>query len=75
MSNPSNIEDIPLDSVVRVAEFQVRSRMDPKLAKSYAKRMENGATFPPIQLADIEGKLLLVDGWHLVVKSLVESFQ
>jgi hypothetical protein len=26
--------------------------------------MENGSVFPPIQLADIKGKLFIVDGWH-----------
>lgn len=64
MSDPTNIKDIPLDSIVRSEEFQVRSRMNPSLVRKYAKAMESGNQFPPVQLADIKGKLFLVDGWH-----------
>ncbi len=64
MSAPTNIKDIPLDSIVRSAQFQVRSRMDSNLVRTYAKAMENGTQFLPVQLADIKGTLFLVDGWH-----------
>lgn len=64
MSQQNEIVSVGLESVVRDPAMQVRNRMEDRLVRDYAKAMENGAAFPPIQLAEVNGALLLVDGWH-----------
>ena len=58
------VEEVSLKAIIRSEEYQARSHMIPGLVRQYAKAMENGSPFPAIQLADINGALFLVDGWH-----------
>jgi hypothetical protein len=47
-------------------QFQMRQKLDPKAIERYAAVLKNGGTLPPICLAEIEGALVLTDGWHRV---------
>jgi hypothetical protein len=53
-----------LSEVVELPEFQIRSSTDPRTVTKYARAMQNGATFPPITVAQINGAYAVVDGWH-----------
>lgn len=51
--------------ITRSAEFQIRVKGTiPGVVKKYADDMYCGQEFPPISLADIGGKLYLLEGWH-----------
>ncbi len=56
--------DVSMASIIRDATFQVRTRLDEGLVRKYARELSNGAVFPPILLASIDGKLFLIDGFH-----------
>lgn len=58
-SRPVHVEDIVKDEAL-----QVRMKPVTGLAKKYADEMQCGHKFPPVALADVEGKLYLLDGWH-----------
>lgn len=51
------------DIVVR-PEWQVRDRFDQRLFWDYVTAYANGAAMPPIQLARVNGALILMDGAH-----------
>lgn len=61
-----------IDEVVKVArvdiiknpEWQLREKLNATRVKHYRSVYKSGATMPPITLADIRGKLYLIDGWH-----------
>jgi hypothetical protein len=61
-----------IDEVVKVArvdiiknpEWQLREKLNATRVKHYRSVYKSGATMPPITLADIKGKLYLIDGWH-----------
>lgn len=62
VSEESRVVDA--SAIVRDAAFQVRAKMHPQTAKKYAHEMQAGVRFPPVSLADIDGTLYLVSGWH-----------
>lgn len=53
-----------MTSIIRDATFQVRTRIDDGLVRKYTRELSNGATFPPVLLASIDGKLFLIDEFH-----------
>lgn len=55
---------VHVGDIVRDPMFQVRLKGIPKLAKKYADEMQCGHKFPAVSIADVEGTLYLVDGWH-----------
>jgi hypothetical protein len=56
--------DIPLDDIVQDGTLQVREKLDWGMVQRYA--MTAAEEFPAVELADIDGMLFLVDGWHRV---------
>lgn len=56
---------IPIDSLQLESDVQVRPIYD-DLVQEYADALDNGATFPPIKVFDINGTLIVVDGYHRV---------
>ena len=51
--------------ITRSEEFQIRVKGTlPGVVKKYADEMHCGQKFPPVSLAQIDGKLFLVEGWH-----------
>ncbi len=55
---------ISLSDITTHPDFQMRNKVDNALVQKYAKAISNGATFPPIKIALVDGQYILVDGWH-----------
>jgi len=55
---------VELDEIIIDRRFQVRNRTDAQTVKAYASAMEAGSEFPPVTLAEINGRLFLIDGFH-----------
>ena len=62
------LEDEPrtvrIAAILRDPRYQVRKRLDAATKKRYAEAFESGHPFPPVKIAQVEGRLVLVDGWH-----------
>lgn len=52
------------ENITRDEAFQVRAKSIPALAKKYSDDMACGQQFPPLLLAEIKGRLYLIEGWH-----------
>lgn len=61
---PEGSRKVKVSEVVRDERLQPRVSTDPALVRRYATAMETGSTFPPVKLAQINGKLHLLCGWH-----------
>lgn len=62
---PSAAERLyPLRSLSYHKRLQIRGGTDHATVQRYKKAMQGGETFPPITLAEIGGKLFVVDGHH-----------
>lgn len=55
--------------------LQPRVATDPSLVKRYQTAMESGSQFPPVKLADIEGTLHLICGFHRYDAATVKGEQ
>ncbi|RAI44798.1 ParB N-terminal domain-containing protein [Rhodoplanes roseus] len=55
---------VEVDDIVVRPEWQVRDRFDQRLCWDYVTAYANGAAMPPIQLARVNGALILMDGAH-----------
>ena len=44
--------------------LQIRKSLDTGQVKLYTNQLVQGVEFPPVALADVDGVLFLVDGWH-----------
>lgn len=60
------LEVVRRSSITRLAELQVRRKLDGATVKRYREAMTAGAEFPPVRLARVRGTLYLVDGWHRI---------
>jgi hypothetical protein len=60
------VELVAVEDITVLRAFQVRTGIDTKTARGYAVAMRAGQTFPPVRLARIRGKLVLIDGWHRI---------
>ena len=63
-SCPEGIVRVALADIVQEPLWQVRERINVSRVKEYRTAYRAGATLPPIELADINGGLFLVDGAH-----------
>jgi len=57
---------VRLTQIERREELQFRGRTSPQTVETYRKKMRGGEVFPPVTLARLGKRLLLVDGWHRV---------
>lgn len=57
---------LPIEGILRLAEYQARTATDRTTVLRYASAMRSGAPFPPVTVANVEGALVLVDGFHRV---------
>lgn len=57
-------KDLRTSDIVELPGLQIRDRTSPLIVKQYANQMRNGATFPPIKVARMNGAYAVVDGWH-----------
>lgn len=50
--------------IIKNPDWQLREKLNATRVKHYRSVYKSGAHMPPITLADIKGKLYLIDGWH-----------
>lgn len=55
---------VPIADIVLRNDWQVRNKVQMQTVKQYAAAMRGGVEMPPIRLANVNGALMLVDGWH-----------
>lgn len=63
-TNERKQQPVDVDEIIIDRRFQVRNNTDTKTVKAYANAMKAGSEFPPVTLADIDGRLFLIDGFH-----------
>jgi hypothetical protein len=57
-------QDVDPDDIVVDTRFQSRVQLDEATVEEYAQAMRDGTDFPPINVARIDGKIYLLDGFH-----------
>jgi len=65
MSN-DGFKQVPLSKLDDTTATQVRATMSMSQIKHYADRMEQGDSFPPIVVYELNGKYVIADGFHRV---------
>jgi hypothetical protein len=55
---------VPIEKIVVDKRFYPRMKPSWFLINKYSKAKEAGADLPPIDVADVNGKLILIDGMH-----------
>lgn len=70
MSELLSIASIELDDAM-----QPRLKMNMVVAKSYAEDMARGVEFPPLVVFNVDGRCVLVDGFHRVAAARLASIQ
>lgn len=65
---------VPLASIQKLEDLQVRNKLDPVAIKRYRDAAASGKVFPPIKVGRIkDGRLYLVDGWHRLEAGAVST--
>ena len=57
-------EKVPIGDITFSWEIYPRTSQYWNISYKYGQAMRQGAIFPPILLTRLEGKVLLIDGWH-----------
>lgn len=65
---------IKLSSIELDTSIQCRATIDTTVVGEYADAMENGATFPPIEVFGTAEKSWIGDGWHRFMAAQQETF-
>ena len=60
----SRHERLPFSSLAKHLEKQVRGSTNGSTVNAYRKAMMNGERFPPLSVAEVNGALILIDGFH-----------
>jgi hypothetical protein len=58
------IELLPLTEIKRDPRLMLRVKMSQETVKTYAAALKRGDYFPPVEVAEVEGKLILTNGFH-----------
>jgi hypothetical protein len=59
-----DIKKVSIKDILKDSRFQVRLKLDESIVGRYLAVYKSGHPMPPIKLAQVNGTLLLVDGWH-----------
>lgn len=62
----NDIRKLPLVKILLKEECQNRTSLNVEIIKEYKSSMEQGDKFPPIEVFEVDGKYILVDGFHRV---------
>jgi hypothetical protein len=65
-SSPSSFQRIQIDQLVLDREFQVRNNLNKGAIGRYKEAYRFGHVLAPVRVADVDGMLILIDGWHRV---------
>ncbi len=57
-------QQIQIDQLVLDQGFQVRNNLNKAAISRYKEAYKFGHALPPIRVADVDGMLILIDGWH-----------
>ena len=57
-------ELVPVSEIVRHPSLQVRQKTHPSIVQRYATAYAQGEDFSPIEVAEVDGVMVLIDGWH-----------
>lgn len=60
----AEVSQVNLQDIIRDPTFQVRNRLNARAVGRYATQYKAGGDLGPVELADIEGRLVLLNGWH-----------
>jgi hypothetical protein len=55
---------VKIEDIIEEASFQSTNRFEMSTAKEYATKYKAGEDMPPVELALVKGKLVLIDGAH-----------
>lgn len=55
---------VPIADIIREAALMMRVKIDDATVSKYAAAMQDGAIFPPIEITDVGGLLVLNSGFH-----------
>jgi hypothetical protein len=58
--------ELSISTIVQDDRFQIRQIVDPRIVQRYANVLRAGVTMPPVKVANVEGVMILVDGFHRV---------
>jgi hypothetical protein len=57
-------QSVPIADIVRESALMMRVKQDDATVKKYAAAMAGGAVFPPIEIMEVDTRLLLTSGVH-----------
>lgn len=63
---PPEVETLPVAELVFDLDCQARAGMSEEVLEEYTDAFRNGDTFPPVQVFEVERRLVIVDGFHRV---------
>jgi hypothetical protein len=55
--------EVPTEKAACYSDLQMRMALPPKTIRAYAALMREGSDFPPLDCAEVEGELLVYDGF------------
>lgn len=58
------ITTVEISAIVQRTDWQVREKINDRLVRDYVTHYVHGANMPPVRLANVNGALVLIDGWH-----------
>jgi hypothetical protein len=58
------LELVPVDRIKRNPQLMMRVELSQPTIVAYTSALESGATFPPIECTEVDGELLLTNGFH-----------
>lgn len=62
----SRRERISIDQLVLDPHFQVRNKLSDKAIRQYRDSYRLGRELDPVGVAEVDGMLILIDGWHRI---------
>ena len=58
------ISKLPISNIRKLPEMQPRATMNQHVIDDYAEDIRSGAKFPPLDVFNVNGEFILVDGFH-----------
>lgn len=57
---------VSIADIIEDPKLMMRVKLDETIIKLFLEALKNGIEFPPIELMEVEKRLLLADGWHRI---------
>jgi ParB/RepB/Spo0J family partition protein len=62
-----NRTEMKLEALSMEPDAQARTAIRSASVEEYAEAMQSGAQFPPIEVMKVDGRMIIIDGWHRVM--------